>query len=204
MVGRKRASSMVGLSLIAFISMILITPSSMGYFWTDDPMDFGHHIEPPEDSLDGCGESVIMDSNPTLSAFLAGGPSIMEPDKIYYGNFTNLSLMFVTTYVVTAWTIGATDTYEKVTLTLFFDEAGGPFQWVEKDEDFVIASTNWPLRTSESDQGWLYVWHDVSYEDEDAYKLVLKAQAFYYEHGQWNEFGGSPVTATVYFTMHES
>jgi len=186
------------------LTMILVTPTTTAYFWTDSPNSWDYDDEPPEGAEDGDGYSWIDTSGgASLGVNLFGGATQATADVIEYTeDEEGYVLMFVVAYSITANDIppGGTDTFCVAKLELYHYDSG----WGNPVDDMSASvQTIMPATSYSHDEGWLYVTMDVDYTDEPEFKLVYTVWAKYWNGFAFVDYQGSPVSEDVYFEVDD-
>lgn len=199
-IGGLEMGSLRRLLVVTCVTSALLATSmnTMAYFWSDNPAAYGHDDTPPGGE-DGWGIATVQwfQGTPIVScqANLSGG-SEGSPDGITIVD--DYWCVWVISYQLHAVYNGE-GVRTKVTLELYYKGVSDPsFQSVDTDSASVIADF-WDPDVSE--EGWLYVWHDVDHQSGDQYKLKATAECEHFVHGGWEDFDGSPYSVEVYFEM---
>ena len=185
---------------------VLIMPSASAYFWTQDPLDFGHTTAPPSppDPLDGAGTAYVYSDHSGVSALLfgstnEGSPSIISKDVSEYNGWT---LMWVVQYTLGAVPYSGETARAWVELDLDWKD-DGEGAWADGDYDSAcIIVYTWSNPPIKNESGWLYVWIDCAYDQDDEFRLTFTAHSQYLQQTTWVDLV-SPSTARVYFQIDE-
>lgn len=187
--------------LLMLMVIMLVTPSTSAFFWTDQPLNFGYDDDPAEipATPDGTGTAIVSQSQGTCYAQLDGGTEESPADIYYTEAVEGLSLMFCVAYDIEA---RMKDPYDdtmcvaRLTLLHFEDP-----EWVEADTMAASVQTLYPAIEENMDEGWLYVWMDVDYTEEPRFKLTLDTYTKYWNGYEFINFGNSPQSVSVYFDV---
>ena len=181
-------------------ALIIVTPSTTAYFWSNSPTSWGYDDDPAQipATPDGSGSAIILAGDGVCDADLTGGTE-QSPSSVYYTDTyrdNGCSLMFCVDYDIEA---RMKDTFEDtwciVNLTYFIDNEG----WQYGDSMNADVQTCYPAIEVNTDDGWLYVYIDTDYKDEPQIKLTLYTYTKYWDQDHWENYGNSPQIANVYF-----
>jgi len=189
--------------LMMLMAMVLVTPLTSAYFWTDDPNYFDWDVSPPENSLDGWANAYVTQSSGSGMVFLTGGTEGTPAEITKTGEEDGLVLMWVVTYDVNVRLWNGQTSRAWIELDLNFKD-GGQGPWQDADDDmaymikYIYSDPPWGNET-----GYLYVWADCAYDQDDEFELTLTAHAQWLDRTTWVDLALPVPSTSVYFVINE-
>lgn len=202
-----RKVGFVSAMLMMLMAMMLVTPSTSAYFWSDSPESWGYGDDPIQVPAqpDGTGEALINPAPGECLSILYGG-SEGNPTPVDFTNYERdhgESLMFCVAYDLSASIYGKdSNTWAIASLEYYIWMPPPINDWVFGKSMTASIQTFHPAIEFNQDDGWLYVYIDYNYFLEPKIMLTLTTYAQYWEYG-WVDFPGSPYSVSVFFQVND-
>ena len=191
--------------LIMLMAMMVVTPSTSAYFWSNSPTSWGYDDDPAQipATPDGTGYAKVVAGDGQCYVELSGGSSKVTADPIYWIDpLVGDSLMFCVAYDIRAY---MKDTYQDTwciaNLSYYIYE---DTDWIFGDAMTADVQTCYPAIQSNTDDGWLYVYVDYNYALEPDIKLTFYTYTKFWDGYQWDNFGNSPQEVSVFFKVWDN
>lgn len=199
-----RKAGFVSAMLMMLVAMMVITPTTSAFFWSNTPTGWGYGNDPAQVPAepDGTGIAIVNTYGAADCYSVLYGGTVGSPDEIdYTDDDTGYSLMFCAAYTIEA----RMDPYNRDTFCTASLELAADFGSGYGDPDITTADvqTLFPAIQTNTESGWLYVWLDIDYTDEPTLRLTLHTYTKYWDGYGWANFGDSPQSVSVYFYIDD-